>query len=101
MGSLSLSLSLGIINSIRFRDKLYKRLRLTNSDSPICETLEKKNNYNCILQRNINAAKNYCELKFNKWVSNVKQTWTTIHELLHKCNNKKIPVISHSLWKQN
>ena len=31
---------MGIINSIKFRDKMYKRLRLTNCDSPMYETLE-------------------------------------------------------------
>ena len=83
-------ISMGIINSIKFRDKMYKRLRLTNCDSPMYETLEKNlKNYNCILQRNINAAKkNYYESKF-RYVSNIKQTWTTINELLNKCNNKK------------
>ena len=63
------------------------------------ETLEKKlKNYTCIFQRNINAAKkNYYESKFNRYVSNIKQTWTTINELLNKCNNKKIiPVIFHN-----
>ena len=84
-------ISMGIINSIKFRDKMYKRLRLTNCDSPMYETLEKTlKNYNCILQRNINAAKkNYYESKFNRYVSNIKQTWTTINELLNKCINKK------------
>ena len=46
-------------------------------------------NYDCILQRNINATKMYYESKFNKYVSNLKQTWTTINQLLNKCNNKK------------
>ena len=32
---------MGIINSIKFRDKMYIRLRLTNSDSPMYETLVK------------------------------------------------------------
>ena len=84
-------ISMGIINSIKFRDKMYKRLRLTNCDSPMYETLEKNlKNYNSILQRNINAAKFfYYESKFNKYVSNIKQTWTTINELLNKCYNKK------------
>ena len=84
-------ISMGIINSIKFRDKMYKRLRLTNYDSPMYETLEKYlKNYNCILQRNINAAKkNYYESKFNRYLSNIKQTWTTINEWLNKCNNKK------------
>ena len=80
---------MGIINSIKFRDKMYKRLRLTNSASPMYETLEKNlENFNCILQRNT-AIFFYNESKFNKYISNVKQTWTTINELLNKCNNKK------------
>ena len=32
---------------------------------------------------------NYYESKFNRYVSNIKQTWTTRNELLNKCNNKK------------
>ena len=32
-------ISMGIINSIKFRDKMYKRLRLTNCNSPMYETL--------------------------------------------------------------
>ena len=28
-------------------------------------------------------------IKFNKYVLNVKQIWTTNNELLNKCNNKK------------
>ena len=35
------------------------------------------------------AKKNYYESKFSRYVSNIKQTWTTINELLNKCNNKK------------
>ena len=42
------------------------------------------------------------ESKFSKYVSNIKQTWTTINELLNKCNNKKrIPVMFHNKWRQN
>ena len=51
---------MGIINSIKFRDKMYKRLRLTNSDSPMYETLAKNLTYfNCILQMNIYTAKKF------------------------------------------
>ena len=32
---------MGIINSIKFRDKIQKRLRLTNCDSQMFETLDK------------------------------------------------------------
>ena len=31
----------------------------------------------------------YYGSKFNKYVSNIKQTWATIIELLNKCKNKK------------
>ena len=45
-------ITMGIINSIKFRGKMYKRLRLTNSESPMYETPEKHlKNFNCILQR--------------------------------------------------
>ena len=50
--------NVGIINTIKCRDKMYKHLRLTNCASPMYETLENNlENYNCILQRNINAVK--------------------------------------------
>ena len=58
---------MSIINSIKFRDKMYKRLRLTNCDSPMYETLEKNlKNYNSILQRNINAAKKLLWIKIQQ-----------------------------------
>ena len=84
---------MGIIHSIKFRDKMYKHLRLTNSDSPMYETLEKNlKNFNCILQRNISTANIiYYESKLNKYTSNVKQIWTTINELLNKCSKKRFP----------
>ena len=64
-------ITMGIINSIKFRDKMYKRLRLSNSDSPMYETLEKDlKNSNCMLQRNINTAKIfYYQSKFNKYIN--------------------------------
>ena len=88
-------ITMGILNTIKLRDKMYKRLRLTNSDSPMYETLETNlKNFNCILQRNINAAKiSYYESKFNKYILNIKQTWTTIDKLLNKCNHKKNLII--------
>ena len=48
---------MSFINSIKFRDKMYERPRLTNSDSPMYETLDKNlKNFNCILQRDMNTA---------------------------------------------
>ena len=45
----------GILNSIKFRDKLYKKTRLTDPGSIKYETLhENLKAFNSILQRNIN-----------------------------------------------
>lgn len=81
----------GIINSIKFRDKLYKRLRDTDPDTDQYRTLETNlRTYKVILKRNICAAKtNYYEHQFNKHINNIKKTWGTINELLNKCKNKK------------
>ena len=70
---------------------MYKSLRLTNCDSPMYEKLEKNpqelkfqppKKYKCCFFF-------YFESKFNKYVSNIKQTWSTINEVLNKCKNKK------------
>ena len=81
----------GILNSIKFRDRLYKKLRGTDPESPLYCTLHTNlRTFRSILQRNIKLAKlNYYGNKFNKNVSNTKQTWSTINEILNKCNNKK------------
>ena len=66
----------GIIKSIKFRDKLYKEVKLTNPDSP--EHYIKNTNlhtYNGILQKNIRAAKRiYYEKQFNKYKNDIKKT---------------------------
>ena len=81
----------GLLNSIKFRDKLYKKTRLTHPDSRKYQTLhENLKALNSILQRNINQAKrSYYEDKFKRYITNMKKTWTTINEILNKSNNKK------------
>ena len=81
----------GILNSIKFRDKLYKKTRLTDPGSIKYETLhENLKAFNSILQRNINQAKkSYYDDKFKRYITNMKKTWTTINEILSKSNNKK------------
>ena len=81
----------GILNSIKFRDKLYKKTRLTDLGSIKYETLhENLKAFNSILQRNINQAKkSYYDDKFKRYITNMKKTWTTINEILSKSNNKK------------
>jgi tetrahydromethanopterin S-methyltransferase subunit G len=72
-------------------DNLYKRLRLTNPESQMYQTLSANlKQYQSILQRNINTAKKiHYEETFKRHISNIKQTWRTINEILNKCNNKK------------
>ena len=77
-----------IINSIKVRDKMYKRLRLTNSDS---STLEKNlKNYNCIPQRNIDAAKTFTMRQNLRNMYEILKTWNIINELLNKIHNETI-----------
>ena len=84
-------ITMGIINSIKFRDKICKRLRLTNCDSPMYETLEKTSRITIASSKEIYMLLIffYYESKFHEYTSHIKQTWTTINELLNKCNNKK------------
>jgi hypothetical protein len=80
----------GIITSIKFRDKLYRRLRKTDPNAAIYQTLEHNlRTFNSILQRNINTAKKmYYEQTFFKHVNDIKKTWSTINDLLNKCKKK-------------
>ena len=76
----------GLINSIKFRDKLYSRLKATSVTDPLHVTL--KNNlctYNKILKKNIRLAKkSYFETCFNKYKKDMKGTWSTIKSILNK-----------------
>ena len=73
-------ITIGNKNSIKFRDEMFKRLRLTNCDSPTYETLQQLKNYNWILQRNINAAKNLLWIKI--WQTCIKYKTNLDHHKL-------------------
>ncbi len=79
-----------MLRSIRFRDNLYKKLKLTNPASREYETL--KNNlktYNRILRTSISAAKKqFLAYTFDKYKSDIWNTWKTINEILSKNGNK-------------
>ena len=79
----------GIINSIKFRDKLHLRLRRTPSNSPLHETLKVNlRTYNRILKSNIRQAKTlYYQSRFKTFEKDIKNTWSTIKDIL---NNKKL-----------
>jgi uncharacterized protein YifN (PemK superfamily) len=81
----------GILSSIKFRDKLYKRLRETNPESNKYQVYKSNlSMYNVILKKLIRTAKkSYFESCFNKFRNDVKKTWNTIKSILNKDNTKK------------
>ena len=81
----------GLLKSIRYRDKLYKQLKLTNPDTFEYSVLKiNLKSYNAILKRSFRIAKQvYFESCFNKFQSDIKNTWKTINEILCKDKTKK------------
>ena len=79
-----------IINSIAFRDKLYLRLKKTPSDSTLYDQLKiNLNTYNNILKKTIRAAKKmYYHNQFDKFKSDIKNTWVTIKGIINQNRNK-------------
>ena len=76
----------GLLRSIRFRDNLYKKIKLTNPASIEYETLRiNLKTYNQILRTSICAAKQqFLAFTFEKYKSDIKNTWKTINEILSK-----------------
>ena len=81
----------GLLKSIRYRDKLYKQLKLTNPDTFEYSVFKiNLKSYNAILKRSFRIAKQiYFETCFNKFQSDIKNTWKTINEILCKDKTKK------------
>ena len=80
-----------LIKSITFRDKLHKRLRLTNKNTPLHHTLETNlKTFNNILRKTIRVTKKtYYETLFNKYKGDIKGTWKTINDILSRTKRKK------------
>ena len=78
----------GIINSISFRDNMYRKLKQTSHDSQNFETLKiNLITYNKILKRNIKQAKKaYYQEAFQKHKNDIKSTWR-----IHLKNKTKYP----------
>ena len=74
----------GILSSIRYRDKLYKQLRLTNPYSLQYNALKYNlKAYNSVLKRSIRLAKKmYFAARFTNCKYDIKKTWKTINEIL-------------------
>ena len=77
-------ITLGLLKSIRYRDKLYKQLRLSNPNSLHYDTLKLNlKTYNLILRKSIISAKQmYYESRFNRIGNDIRRTWKTINEIL-------------------
>ena len=81
----------GIINSISFRDNMYRKLKQTSHDSQNFETLKiNLRIYNKILKRNIKQAKKaYYQEAFQKHQNDIKSTWRIIKDVLNKSQKQK------------
>ena len=90
----------GLLKSIRYRDTLYKQLKMSDPNSPDYETTNTiLKTYNSILKRNIRAAKQiYFESRFNRFKNDIRNTWKTINEILSKNKEKKT---SSTIFKEN
>ena len=86
----------GLLKSIRYRDQLYKQLRLSNPNSLHYDTLKfNLKTYNLILRKSIISAKQiYYESRFNRIGNDIRRTWKTINEILTKNQTKnKFPKV--------
>lgn len=84
-------ITMGIVRSIKFRDKLYTKLRNTpiTNNQVHCQLQTNLKTYNKILKRLIKEAKQtYYETKFNHYKSDIKKTWVTIKDIINKTKNK-------------
>ena len=86
-----------MLKSIKYRDKLYKRLKLTDPNSANYDTINiNLKTYNGILKTSIRAAKQaYFELCFKCFKNDIKNTWKTINDILSKTKiqKKKSPTV--------
>ena len=80
----------GIVRSIKYRDKLYYRLKKTEANSDAYVQLKLTlSTYNKILKKAIKNAKIlYYKNQFNKYRNNIKQTWKIINGVINKSHEK-------------
>ena len=80
----------GIIKSIKFRDKLYMKMKKTNVESREYNIVRSNlPTYNGILRRSIQIAKReYYRKRFEKYKYDIKKTWCTIKELINRKSPK-------------
>ena len=83
-------ITMGIIKSIKYRDKMYRQLKLTDPSSSSYEDLKANlKSYNRILKRNIYLAKRqYYYDRFSECGNDMKKTWGTLKDILNLNKNK-------------
>ena len=86
-------ITMGILRSIAFRDKLYVKLKSTSEQNPQYNTLrENLKTYNKILKKSIQTAKKlYYAKRFDDFKYDIKNTWNTINDIINRKNNKSNP----------
>ena len=84
-------ITLAILKSIRYRDKLRNKLKLMHADSHAYNmTRANLMAYNAVLKKCIRAAKQmHYESCFNKFKHNIRKTWDTINNILSRSNKSK------------
>ena len=89
-------ITIGIITSLKHRDKLYRQLKMTPVQS--AEYIPCKINlntymYNNILRKNMQQAKkNYYDTCFTRYkgdIHDIRNTWVTVKEVLNKTKKKR------------
>ena len=79
--------TIGILKSIKFRDKLYELYWNAPPRSQVAANIKTNLTYNKILKSTIRTAKqNHFSMLFEKYKSNMKLTWRTINDILHRKN---------------
>ena len=84
----------GVLNSIKYRDGIYKNLRKTNKSTTRYQELKQQLRvYNTILKKTIREAKfSYYNRQFEINKSNMKKTWSTINEIICKSKHKQFGI---------
>ena len=84
-------LFLAFIKVLPHHVQLYKKLKLTNPNSPNYDTIKT----NLILKQNIHSAKQiYYETCFHHFRNDIRNTWITINEILTRNQTKhKLPTV--------
>ena len=80
----------GLIKSIEFRDKLYKRLKSCPQDSPEHKRMEyNSKTYNGYLKQCIRTAKReYYVHEFTKYKNDIRKTWDTLKDIINTKKSK-------------